>query len=1390
MTENLLDKLNSAQKKAVTHDTGPLLIVAGAGTGKTTVLINRLAYLIMEKKIKTDEILLLTFTEKAAGEMEERADKILPYGYVDLWINTFHSFGERLLREHALDIGLSANFKLLTETEQWVLIRKNLGRFDLDYYRPLGNPTKFISELIRHFSRLKDENITPAEYLKYAEDLEYNEDNKLSGAKLSAKKTAKVKKVIKAEKVAADEEDDGEAMETGRIKELANAYHVYNQLLLENNYLDFGDLIVYTLKLFSERPNILKYYREKFKYIMVDEFQDTNWAQYELVKMLAAPKNNLVVVGDDDQCLPGDSLILTKGRSKKIKEIKIGDEVASAVGKGALSYSKVSQINKTKKDALLLTFITKSGKKVTVTDNHKLFCFTPRTSDKKYYYVYLMYKQESGWRIGMTNDLALRLRLERSADKIIAVRSFNTLEEARYNEELLSLKYGIPTCCFMERDGIMDKKKWNEKLYKELKVDAGVHRLAQDFNIDLESAPYCLEAVNRGNKLRLKINLEMCYRKYHSKIAKNGFLLNPDVSHYLSVDTSDQLTIFKLEKMGFSIVNSVKGKRLRLQSNDLKYLGRVALKIQKEIGGFIEPQMKIGKIKEKFLKSIIIPAKNVFPGMYLPIMSGSGIVYDQVVSRTEKKKNDFVYDLEIEKTHNFIAGGVAVHNSIYKFRGASISNIMQFKDDFKEADELILTENYRSRQEILDYAYRFIQNNNPNRLEDKLKINKQLSAKGEITKKPKTEPAVRFYNFETAADETAFVAQKITDIYEAKKAAGEDINWSDFAILVRANDTADAYVKELGRYNIPNQFMSWRGLYYKPLILDILAYLRLLDNYHESSALFRVLNMDIFKVSHLDLVAINKMAARKVWSLYEALKNINAIPGVSAESIKNINKLLNLVAAHSLLVATQSVSKIFLTFAYESGLLADMDHDRDLELFSYLNQLYQKIKRMEEAEPDLRLKDFLAAINLELEAGETGALKLDFADNDTVKIMTVHGSKGLEFRYVFLVNLVDKKFPTIARGEKISLPDALVREKVISDADVHLEEERRLFYVAATRAKEELFLSGAKDYGGAREKKPSRFIAEMGVENSLLPEIKLAQKNEFLRDLHYLNSRELVVDSEKTPEEKYPLPEKFSFSQLAAFTTCPLQYKFAFVLKIPASTDKASLIFGRVLHNTLYNFLLPTLGEWRKIQGDLFAKLDGGAKKSDEKNKLNNLLTEKRLMEIYEEFWQTDGYPSKEDRDSYKKKGIDALRKFWQSYSANPPKETMFLEKKFSFKIAGDVIKGAIDRIDKLPDGTLEIVDYKTGKTKTKLDFAAKRQLILYQLFIEEFLGVKVGALSYYYLESGEKFTFTATAKDITKLQLEIKEEIAAIKRRNFAPTPSMMCEFCDFNSICEFKQR
>jgi DNA helicase-2/ATP-dependent DNA helicase PcrA len=719
--------------------------------------------------------------------------------------------------------------------------------------------------------------------------------------------------------------------------------------------------------------------------------------------------------------------------------------------------------------------------------------------------------------------------------------------------------------------------------------------------------------------------------------------------------------------------------------------------------------------------------------------------------------------------------------SIYKFRGASISNILQFKDDYSKTKEVVLTKNYRSNQTILDQAYNFIQNNNPNRLETKLKIDKKLISVKDSEEKKKNNilPTVQFYHLNTDQEEAAFVASKILEIYNNPEAfkdkQGGEINWSDFAILIRANDQSEKFIKELSRHNIPNQFISLKGLYYKPIILDCIAYLKLLDNYHESSALFRVLSMDVFKVSYSELVAINKMADRKVWSLFEALQNINAIPNVSAEAVKNINRLFNLINAHSVLAKNDKPSKLFVQFIYDSGLVKYLDHDRDRELFSLLNQFYKKIKEAEEVEKDLRLKGFMERLDMEMAAGESGALQLEYEDADTVRIMTVHAAKGLEFKYVFVVNLVDKRFPSINRGERISIPEALVREKTIISSDIHLEEERRLFYVAMTRAKDILFLTAARDYGGASEKKISRFVPEAALDSR---EISLdLTANELFRDLIKLENGE--VDNKP---EVYELPDRFSFSQLAAYSTCPLQYKFNFILKIPVPIDKPSLIFGRVMHNVLQEFLKPLTVGNNKLQADLFGAAKGEVNK--------NLFNEKKLLELYENYWQNDGYHSKTEREKYKQKGLNSLNIFWQKITENTLPQVNFLEKDFSVKIGDYVLKGKIDRVDKLADGTIEIIDYKTGNPKEKIDWDDKRQLILYQIVMEEVFGIKVSALSYYYLENGEKISFLGKEKEIEKLKLEIISYINEIKKMNFTPTPSQLCDYCDFNGICEFRKR
>jgi len=275
--QRILEGLNPVQKEAVIHGEGPLLIIAGAGTGKTTVITRRIAHLITTKKVRPEEILALTFTDKAAAEMEERVDVLIPYGYSNVWISTFHAFGDRVLKENALDIGLSTDFRLLRGPEQVIFFKEHLFEFPLSYYRPLGNPVKHISALVSLISRAKDEDVSVEEYLAYAERLIKQKEKNPENREL--------------------------AEEAEKQMEIAKTYKKYQELKAAFGFIDFGDQVNLTVKLLREHPTALKNYQNRFKYILVDEFQDTNYAQFQLVKLLASLRNNITVVGDDDQSI-------------------------------------------------------------------------------------------------------------------------------------------------------------------------------------------------------------------------------------------------------------------------------------------------------------------------------------------------------------------------------------------------------------------------------------------------------------------------------------------------------------------------------------------------------------------------------------------------------------------------------------------------------------------------------------------------------------------------------------------------------------------------------------------------------------------------------------------------------------------------------------------------------------------------------------------------------------------------------------------------------------------------------------------------------------------------------------------------------------------------------
>src|SRR5512145_2474502 len=239
--ERILEGLNPAQREAVLHGEGPLLIIAGAGTGKTTVLTRRIAHLIATKRARPEEILALTFTERAAAEMAERVDQLIPYGYAETQVSTFHAFGDRVLREWALEIGLDPQFRVLSQPEQVIFLRERLFKLPLDRFRPLGDPTRHLRALATLVSRAKDEDVSPGQYREWAE------------ARLAA---------------AANEEERDEAQSH---LELAAFYEAHQRLLAEAGLVDFGDQIHRTLELLRRQPAALARLRARYCYVLVDE---------------------------------------------------------------------------------------------------------------------------------------------------------------------------------------------------------------------------------------------------------------------------------------------------------------------------------------------------------------------------------------------------------------------------------------------------------------------------------------------------------------------------------------------------------------------------------------------------------------------------------------------------------------------------------------------------------------------------------------------------------------------------------------------------------------------------------------------------------------------------------------------------------------------------------------------------------------------------------------------------------------------------------------------------------------------------------------------------------------------------------------------------------------
>ena len=972
---DLKNLLNKEQYEGATTIEGQVLILAGAGSGKTRVLTHRIAHMVEDLNIAPYNILAITFTNKAAKEMKDRVRALIGECAENMWISTFHSTCVKILRREIDKIGYKSSFTIYDSSDQKTLVKECMKTVNIN--------DKDISEqeIISKIGKAKDRMQTARSF-----KLE-NESN-------------------------------------FRENKIADVYEMYQKRLKENNALDFDDLIFKTVELFKSNPETLEFYQRKFKYIMVDEYQDTNGAQYELVKLLASKYKNICVVGDDDQCLVEGTMVSTENKDVEIEKLMKEDLVRVASGNGETSLLKISDINKKKYCGKIVKITTKNNRVIKATPNHISFGKISLEEDK--YYVYLMYKSGFGYRIGQTSSvrsrddrdasgLAIRLNGEQ-ADKMWIIKVCDTKGDATYYEQYYSVKYGIPTIVFNSRGrNITISQEQIEKMFKEIDTINAAEKLMEDEFLYNEYPHHLSNAVIRGDSIRKRVNLSFFGGK---KSVQRGIY-----SHRIGLNSSGDDSKNKFIEAGFNVRD---GQRNTYRVETERALYDEAEEFARKLSMVEESFEILKKAKLSNDKSFMfMPIGSFKPGMSIAIQNSEKIEEDIVISVELEDYDGYVYDLNIDNARNYIANGIVVHNCIYQWRGADIKNILDFEKDYPDAKVIKLEQHYRSKGNILNAANVVIVNNS-NRKSKALRTEQELGSK------------IKVYRAYSDSDEGDFVGKQILDIRK-----NEDKKYNDFAILYRTNAQSRIFEESFRRKGIPYKIVGGTRFYDRKEIKDILAYLKVLINPQDDISIRRIINVPKRSIGDATVNKIQDFADSFELNMWDALSEVRSIPTLTPRNVSCIDPFVQLMENLMILSETTPVSMLIETILEDTGYMDQLKKSNEIEDKSRIENLKELVSDavdFEKNSEDKSLSAYLEKVSL---VQDTDKIE---DEDDSVVLMTVHSAKGLEFPVVFMVGMENGIFPGSASFEKES----------------EMEESRRLCYVGITRAKEILFMTSAE----------------------------------------------------------------------------------------------------------------------------------------------------------------------------------------------------------------------------------------------------------------------------------------------------------------------------------------